>query len=457
KRSFAQLRRDACSTQNEEAADANVLPIIFLELPRSRSHTMDKLMKPEATEIQFDLETANILIVDDNATNLGVIADYLEEYGFDVMAVRDGVEALELVRYAPVDLILLDVMMPGIDGFETCRRLKANFNTRDIPVIFMTALTSIEDKVKGFEVGAVDYITKPIQQAEVLARITTHLRLQNLTKSLQKQTVALQEMNQELTTTLKHLQATQKQLIESEKMAALGNLVAGVAHEINTPLGVGITAASTLDRETDFFINASKKGLKRAILTDYIHTARQSSHLILTNLRRAADLVDSFKQVAVDQTTVEKRYFYLKKYLKSILRSLGPKLSRHHVEINGDEKIRLYSYPGALSQVITNLVMNSLTHAYQQGQKGELRIQLTQQEQQLLITYADDGCGIPSKDLEKIFEPFFTTARQRGGTGLGLHIVYNLVTQKLGGTISCESIEGVGTKFVLILPLENKS
>jgi len=403
---------------------------------------------------EFELQTANILIVDDNATNLGVIADYLEEYGFDVMAVRDGFEALELVRYAPVDLILLDVMMPGIDGFETCRRLKADSKTKDIPVIFMTALHGIDDKIKGFEVGAVDYITKPIQQAEVLARITTHLRLQNLTKSWQKQTVVLQEMNEELTKTLKDLQATQKQLIESEKMAALGSLVAGVAHEINTPLGVGVTAASTLDQETELFISSCKTGLTRAILKDYIHTAKQSSKLILSNLTRAADLVYSFKQVAVDQTTLEKRDFNLKSYLKAVLRSLGPQLSRYTVEIKGEEAIQLESYPGAFSQVITNLVMNSLTHAYQTGETGHLSFEYKQNQSQAIMTYSDDGCGIQPEHVDKIFDPFFTTARHQGGTGLGLHIVYNLVTQKLGGTIRCESQVGKGTTFTLRLPLE---
>ncbi len=402
---------------------------------------------------EFELELDNILIVDDNATNLGVIADYLEEYGFEVMAVRDGFEAIELVRYAPVDLILLDVMMPGIDGFETCRRLKADPKTRDIPVIFMTALNGIDDKVKGFEVGAVDYITKPIQQAEVLARITTHLRLQNLTKSWQKQTVVLQEMNEELTKTLKDLQATQKQLIESEKMAALGNLVAGVAHEINTPLGVGVTAASTLDQETELFVTACKSGLTRATLKDYIHTATQSSKLILSNLTRAADLVYSFKQVAVDQTTSEKRDFNLKTYLKAVLRSLGPQLSRYTVEIKGEDTIDLHSYPGAFSQVITNLVMNSLTHAYQKGETGHVRFEYEQNETQAIMSYSDDGRGIEAEHLEKIFDPFFTTARHQGGTGLGLHIVYNLVTQKLGGTISCDSQVGQGATFTLHLPL----
>ena len=415
---------------------------------------MNRVMNVLVTEFEHDLDTANILIVDDNATNLGVIADYLEEYGFDVMAVRDGQEALELVRYAPVDLILLDVMMPGIDGFETCRRLKADLKTKDIPVIFMTALTSVDDKVKGFEMGAVDYITKPIQQAEVLARITTHLRLQNLTKSLQMQTTALQQINEELTQTLKDLQATQKQLIESEKMAALGNLVAGVAHEINTPLGVGVTAASTLEQETEFFVQSSKTGLKRAVLKDYIHTARQSSKLILNNLTRAAELIHSFKQVAVDQSTLEKRSFQLNTYLKAILSSLGPQLSKHKVEIKGKEIIQLNSYPGAFSQVITNLVMNSLTHAYEKGQIGHICFEYRQQEKHVILTYTDDGCGIPPEHLDRIFEPFFTTARHKGGTGLGLHIVYNLVIQKLGGMICCDSQVGLGTKFVLNLPLE---
>jgi signal transduction histidine kinase len=399
----------------------------------------------------------SVLIIDDNPTNLSVIVNYLETYGFELMIARSGQSGLARSKIAPPDIILLDVMMPGIDGFETCRRLKANDLTREIPVIFMTALTNTEDKVKGFKAGAVDYVTKPIQQAEVLARITTHLRLRDLSLNLQQQAKALQKANEELRETIETLKATQKQLIESEKMAALGNLVAGVAHEINTPIGVGVTMASTLYNATISLAESYQEGkLKRATLNSYLQKSIQGNQLLLDNLQRAASLVQSFKQVAVDQTHLAQRRFLVEKYLQATLLSLELKLkqAKHRSEIEADQNITLYSYPGAFSQVVTNLVMNSIIHAYPDGKAGHLRFKLMSQGDRLIIEYSDDGCGMAPSILAKIFEPFFTTARHRGGTGLGLHIVYNLVTQKLKGRINCQSKPMLGTKFILDLPLE---
>lgn len=259
----------------------------------------------------------------------------------------------------------------------------------------------------------------------------------------------------ELSQTLENLKATQKKLVESEKMAALGSLVAGVAHEINTPVGTSITAASTLADETQAFVNAVAQGnLKRSVLQSYIEVANDCTALILHNLHRAGELIHSFKQVAVDQTSLEQRTFAVKSYLEEILLSLAPKLKQtpHTLTVEGDETITLYSYPGALAQIVTNLVVNSLFHAYQPDEVGKLRF-VVQQQEQVVIQYSDDGCGIPPQHLSKIFEPFFTTARNLGGTGLGLHIVYNLVTQKLGGTIDVQSEVGVGTLFIVRLPL----
>lgn len=268
----------------------------------------------------------------------------------------------------------------------------------------------------------------------------------------------LQEFNENLEELVEQrtaeLKATQKKLVESEKMASLGGLVAGVAHEINTPVGIGITAASLLaDKTTEFFEIFKSGQMKRSQLEKFLDTAIQSSSMVLSNLTRAADLISSFKQVAVDQSTEEERTFNLKEYLSDVLISLRPKLKTtyHQVEIRGDEAISVHTYPGALAQIITNLVINSLTHAYSPEDTGHLVFDFKQEEKEIILVYSDDGKGIPPENLRKIFDPFFTTKRGQGGSGLGLHIVYNLVTQKLNGTIECESQVGDGTRFMMKL------
>ncbi|NEO89831.1 MAG: AAA family ATPase [Moorea sp. SIO3G5] len=264
------------------------------------------------------------------------------------------------------------------------------------------------------------------------------------------------ERTQELSQTLDDLTATQKKLVESEKMAALGGLVAGVAHEINTPVGTSITAASILADETQGFCKVLKNGkLKRSVLQNYLDTVQESSELILSNLQRAGELVQSFKQVAVDQAHLDKRTLNVKEYLEEVLISLEPQLKQasHTLTIEGDETVTIETYPGAISQVITNLVMNSISHGYQPKQNGQLHLQVDRVEEELMITYHDDGCGIAQEHLGQIFEPFFTTARARGGSGLGLHIVYNLVTQKLLGQIEVNSQIGKGTEFIITIPI----
>lgn len=266
------------------------------------------------------------------------------------------------------------------------------------------------------------------------------------------------ERTQELSQTLEELQLTQDELVQSEKMAALGQLVAGVAHEINTPIGNALLAASVLQNETQAFDAVYRQGgLKRSTLSGYLETANDSSRLVLKNLKSAAQLIQSFKQVAVDQASLEKRDFELVPYIKSVLISLEPHLKtrEHQITVDGDASLKMVSYPGVLSQIVTNLVMNSTLHAYQPREQGNLSFALTQAGDHVVLEYADDGCGIPAEHQSKIFEPFFTTARDRGGSGLGLHIIHNIVTQTLQGTIRCESSAGVGTKFILNLPLHS--
>ncbi|MCK5876425.1 MAG: hypothetical protein KAG43_02220 [Candidatus Marithrix sp.] len=272
-------------------------------------------------------------------------------------------------------------------------------------------------------------------------------------------TYLITEANNKLEQTISKLKRTQNELIESEKMASLGGLVAGVAHEINTPIGIGVTAASTLEERTvETVALYNNKQLKGSALTAYFNIAQSSSNLILNNLNRAAELIQSFKQVAVDQSNLDKRVFAVKQYIETSLLNLKPHLKKtlHKVMVSGDEQIEINSYPGSFSQIVTNLVMNSLNHAYPVEKAGNILFEIKLDSEHLIIEYSDDGCGIPPENLEKIFEPFFTTARIKGGTGLGLHIVFNLVSQKLNGTINVQSEVGIGTKFILNLPLGMK-
>ncbi len=272
---------------------------------------------------------------------------------------------------------------------------------------------------------------------------------------LEQQKDALMRQKDELKVTLFQLRQTQTQLIESEKMAALGGLVAGIAHEINTPVGISLTASSSLIEETERMADEFKAGnISKAEFKEYLNMANQSARLVLSNMQRTAAMVQSFKQVSTDQATEQTRRFKLREYTEDVIRSLYPKLRNRPVTVKMDldERLELESYPGAFSQILTNLILNSLEHAYDEDDKGKMVIRAEKSGEELLLDYADDGKGMPEDVLKKIYEPFFTTDKKLG-TGLGMHIVYNLVTQKLNGKIECSSEVGVGTKFRIVIPV----
>ena len=254
------------------------------------------------------------------------------------------------------------------------------------------------------------------------------------------------------------IEAAQQSLIQAEKLASLGALVAGVAHEINTPIGIGLTAASTLqDLTVDIRRQITDGALRKADLLAFLAMAGETSQLLVTHMHRAAELVQSFKQIAVDRTTAGRRRFMLRTYLDEVLVSLHPitKRGRVSVQLDCPDDLLLDTYPGALSQVVVNFVMNSMTHAYDGNAEGRLSLTIRRvDDDQIELTYADDGCGIAPENLPNIFDPFFTTRRGRGGSGLGLHIVYNIVTVTLGGRIEVESRLGWGTRFTLVLPIK---
>jgi signal transduction histidine kinase len=270
----------------------------------------------------------------------------------------------------------------------------------------------------------------------------------------------LLETNQALSQSLVMVKRTQTQLVEAEKMAALGGLVAGVAHEINTPLGIGMTAASFLQRRCqDSARLLAEEKLKKSELDAYFAEAAESTNMILTNLTRAAKLIRSFKQVAVDQASEDKRNFNLKNYIEQVLISLNHRLrhTTHKVSVTCPDSLECNTYPGVLSQIITNFIENSLIHGYKDKENGEMLIDISKVNGSLVFRYKDDGDGISEENRKKIFEPFFTTNRSQGGSGLGMNIVYNLVTQTIGGNIECISEPGKGVEFIISFPKAGKS
>jgi len=252
------------------------------------------------------------------------------------------------------------------------------------------------------------------------------------------------------------LRQAQQDLIQAEKMAALGSLVAGVAHEINTPLGNTLTASSHLfDKVVEFSAMLEENKLRRADLVAFISLLTETTRLLVANCERAAELVQSFKQVAVDQTSGERRRFDLKGYIDEILLSLRPRLRKtgHRITVECPQHLEIDGYPGALSQLLTNFLLNSLMHAYDPADAGHISIHVRRLDGDLVeMTYSDDGKGIPVNLLGRIYDPFFTTRRGTGGSGLGLHIVYNLVTGTLCGQISVQSEPGHGTSFTVRFP-----
>jgi signal transduction histidine kinase len=261
---------------------------------------------------------------------------------------------------------------------------------------------------------------------------------------------SVRSANVELSATLQRLRQTQHQLVEAEKMASLGGLVAGVAHEINTPLGISLTAASHLAEEAHRLRGKLAAGeLRRSELEAFEHIATEATDLIVRNLKRASELVRSFKQVAVDQTLDEPRKVELGSAIRDILTMLAPALRRtpHRVELECPEPIELTLPAGALYQIVSNLVMNAIQHAFPHGRSGRVVVGVKRTANQIALSCCDDGVGMSEAVRAQIFDPFFTTRRGEGGTGLGLHILYNLVAQVLRGSVRCDSVPEQGSRF----------
>ncbi|PAY05116.1 MULTISPECIES: PAS domain S-box protein [Bradyrhizobium] len=255
---------------------------------------------------------------------------------------------------------------------------------------------------------------------------------------------------------LRNLRETQNSLIEAEKLAALGRLVAGVAHEVNNPVGISLTVASALERKTaNFGAQVERGDLRRSSLNDFLNTARDASSQLVANLNRAAELIQSFKQVAADRNYSDQRTFDLGDLTEQVVMSLRPGLRKHNLMLNVDcePNLIMNSYPGPYGQVLTNLFLNAVAHAFPDGKAGEVEIQVHASGNDYVeVIFADNGCGMSLDVRRRAFDPFFTTRRDQGGTGLGLHIVYSIVTTRLGGRLSLDSAPGNGTRIQMILP-----
>lgn len=459
------------------------------------------------TNLSFAKNT--ILIVDDNPTNLGVIFNVLDEAGLEVSVAQDGESALQKIEYVTPDLILLDIMMPGIDGFETCSRLKTKPSTSEIPIIFMTALGNTDQKVKGLSLGAVDYITKPFQKEEVLARIKVHLDLRNLTKALanknqllqekiEEKTAlekTLQELNQELENrvekrtselkqALQNLQQTQLQLIQSEKMSTLGQLVAGVAHEINNPVS---------------FIQGNLRHAENYIqdLLEIFQLYQQQLPSPGTEITERAEEVDleyliedlpqliSSMKVGTDrirQISVSLRNFSRADSTSKVETNLHEGIDsallilQHRLKANDKgfkiEVVKEYGdlplvpcFPGQLNQVFINIIANAidaLESSYLERTSEEIKAnpgriiictEVDRSRNSVSIRIKDNGLGMSEEVRSKIFDYLFTTKPAEKGTGLGLSISHQIVVEKHGGQLSCFSEPGVGTEFIIEIPL----
>ncbi|MFK0731030.1 MAG: response regulator [Gloeotrichia echinulata IR180] len=423
-----------------------------------------------------------ILLVDDNPNNLKVLSEVIQGYGWKCLMATDGESAIEQTEYAAPDLILLDVMMPGIDGFETCRRLKANSITQNIPVIFMTALSDATDKVKGLEIGAVDYITKPFQQEEVIARLKLHLKISHLTRTLEQR---VQERTRELTQSLQQLQQTQLQLIQSEKMSTLGQLVAGIGHEINNPISFISGNCSYIEEYvTDLLrlVNLQQQKLpqpdpeieKLIKEIDLKYLIEDIPKLLLSmnkGIDRLKDISFSLRTFARSDIS-SKVEFQIDEGINSTLMLL-----KHRLKDQGDRpKIEVVTdygnlppincYPGQMNQVFMNIIANAIDAFDDLNQihldKGivapcpniiTITTSVEHQQQTVTICIEDNALGMPPDVQARIFEPSFTTKPVGKGTGLGLAISYQIIVDKHNGKINCLSTSGEGTKFIITLPI----
>lgn len=439
-----------------------------------------------------------ILVIDDSPTNLEVLYTTLSDAGYEVLVEMDGFSGIEQAQNNPPDLILLDIMMPKINGYEACRKLQANPLTKDIPIIFMTALTDTGEKVKGFQMGAVDYITKPFQQEEVIARINVQLKLRRLNLELDHQKQKLEERvaerTVELSEALEELQQTQLQLVQTEKISSLGQMVAGVAHEVNNPIGFISTNLYHANQYVNDLINILKlyrekfpqpgDEIEEIIESVDLDHISQDLPKLISSMKLGSDRIrgimqsmrtysraDGKEKKAVDiHEGIETTLMILQHRLKP-----QPKRPAIHVVKEYGNLPLIECYPGQLNQVFMNLIANAIDAIDEstpdrdwEGDKARhltpdnvmlvplICICTTADKENVTIQIGDNGKGMDLSVRDQIFQAFYTTKPEGKGTGLGLSISYQIITEKHGGTLECISSPGKGTEFIIQLPFYPK-
>ncbi|MFB2837645.1 response regulator [Floridanema evergladense] len=460
-------------------------------------------MSPESPEKE------TILIIDDSPTNIVLLSELLQESGYTVWIARDGETAICKVTEELPDLILLDVLMPGPDGFEICQRLKSNPLTDEVPIIFMTALSDPVDKVKGMNLGAVDYITKPFRQEEVLARVKTHLKIRKLTRSLAKQNQLLkqeiqekiaaeaslqklteelekrvEERTAELTKAMYDLQKAQVQLVQKEKMSTLGQLVAGVAHEINNPINfiaVNLTHVEKYIEDLLEHLQLYQEKFSNPGNEIENHAEEIELEFLVEDLPSIVASMQTGTE-RINQISVSLRIFSRSdtstKVAVNIHEGIDSTLMilKHRLKANENrpaiEVIKQYGilplvecYAGQLNQVFMNLLSNAIdafdeysqAYSYKELELNPSKIIINtehqEKEQQILIRINDNGPGMLPEAQAHLFEPLFTTKPLGKGTGLGLSISHQIVVEKHGGQLTCNSVPGKGVEFIIALPL----